>query len=49
MEPLGQHLSAVYFDVDGGMEIDRSDDSAYELKIVLVYPPGDDPDLVAEG
>lgn len=48
IEPLEQRLSAVYFDVDGGVEIDRSDDSAYELKIVLVYPSGDDPDLVAE-
>lgn len=48
IEPLGQHLSAVYFDVDGGRELDRSDDSAYELKIALVYPPGDDPEKVAD-
>ena len=48
IEPLEHRLSAVYFDIDGGVEIDRSDDSAYELKIVLVYPPGDDPVLAAE-
>lgn len=48
IEPLGQHLSAVYFDVDGGKELDRADGSAYELKIVLVYPPGDDPEKTAD-
>lgn len=48
IEPLGQHLSAVYFDVDGGQELDRADGSAYELKIVLVYPPGDDPEQTAD-
>jgi len=48
IEPLGQHLSAVYFDVDGGRELDRSDGSAYELNIALVYPPGDDPEKVAD-
>lgn len=48
IEPLGQHLSAVYFDVDDGKELDRTDGSAYELKIVLVYPPGDDPEQTAD-
>lgn len=48
VEPLGQHLSAVYFDVDEGKERDRSDGSAYELKIVLVYPVGDDPEQTAD-
>jgi hypothetical protein len=48
IEPVGKRLSAVYFDVDGGKEIDRSDGSPYELKIVLVYPPGDDPEQAAE-
>jgi hypothetical protein len=48
IEPVGNLLSAVYFDVDGGREIDRSDGSPYELKIVLTYPPGDDPEQAAE-
>jgi len=48
IEPVGNLLSAVYFDVDGGKEIDHSDGSPYELKIVLAYPPGDDPEKAAE-
>jgi hypothetical protein len=48
IEPVGNLLSAVYFDVDGGKEIDHSDGSPYELKIVLAYPPGDDPEQAAE-
>lgn len=48
IEPLGQHISAVYFDVDGGEELDRTDESAYELKIILVYPLGDDPEETAD-
>ncbi len=47
IEPVGNLLSAVYFDVDGGQEIDRSELSPYELKIVLLYPPGDDPEQAA--
>ncbi len=48
IEPIGNLLSAVYFDVDGGKEIDHSDGSAYDLKIVLAYPPGDDPEQTAD-
>lgn len=48
IEPVGNLLSAVYFDVDGGKESDRSDGTPYELKIVLVYPPGDDPEQSAD-
>lgn len=48
IEPIGQLLSAVYFDVDGGKEIDHSDGSPYDLKIVLAYPPGDNPDQTAD-
>jgi hypothetical protein len=44
IEPVGNLLSAVYFDVDGGKEIDHSDGSPYDLNIVLAYPPGGDPD-----
>lgn len=48
MESHGQHVSAVYFDVDGGRELDRTDGSAYELQIVLAYQPGDDPEETAK-
>ena len=48
VEPVGNLLSAVYFDVDGGKEIDHSDGSPYDLKIVLAYPPGDDPEQTAD-
>lgn len=48
IEPVGNLLSAVYFDVDGGSEIDRSDGSPYNLKIVLAYPPGEDPEQAAD-
>lgn len=48
IEPVGNLLSAVYFDVDGGQEIDHSDGSPYEMKIVLAYPPGDDPEQAAD-
>ena len=45
--PKAGLLSAIYFDVDDGQEVDHTDGSSYLLKIVLVYPPGDDPDQVA--
>lgn len=48
IEPVGNLLSAVYFDVDGSKEIDHSDGSPYNLKIVLAYPPGDDPEQTAD-
>ncbi|WNB74836.1 hypothetical protein [Methylomonas koyamae] len=48
IEPVGNLLSAVYFEVDGGTEVDHSDGSPYELKIVLAYPPGDDPEQAAD-
>lgn len=48
IEPIGKLLSAVYFDVDGGKEVDHSDNSPYDLKIVLAYPPGDDPEQTAD-
>ena len=48
IEPLGNLLSAVYFDVEGGKEIDRADGSPYDLTIVLAYPPGDDPEQAAD-
>ena len=48
IEPAGNLLSAIYFSVDGGKEIDHSDGSAYDLKIVIAYPPGDDPEQTAD-
>lgn len=48
IEPAGNLLSAVYFDVDGSQEVDHSDGSPYDLKIVLAYPPGDDPEHTAD-
>lgn len=48
IEPVGNLLSAVYFDIDGGKEIDHSDGSPYVLKIVLAYPSGDDPEQTAD-
>lgn len=46
--PMGNLLSAVYFDLDRGQKCDHSDGSPYELNIVLVHPPGDDPDATAD-
>jgi hypothetical protein len=48
IEPVGNLLSAIYFDVDGGNEINHSDGSPYNLKIVLAYPPGNDPERTAD-
>jgi hypothetical protein len=48
IEPHHKNLSHVFFDVDDGRELDRTDGSAYELKIFLVYPPGDDPEEAAD-
>lgn len=48
IEPVGNLLSAIYFDVDGGNEVNHSDGSPYDLKIVLAYPPGDDPEQTAD-
>ncbi len=48
IEPVGNLLSAVYFDMDGSQEVDHSDGSPYDLKIVLAYPPGDDPEHTAD-
>lgn len=48
IEPYGNLLSAVYFNIDGGNEADHSDGSPYKLEIVLVYPPGDDPEQTAD-
>lgn len=48
IKPVSKLLSAVYFDVDGGKEKEHSDGSPYELKIVLAYLPGEDPEQTAD-
>ena len=48
LEPNGKLISFVYFDIDGGQIVERPENSPYELSIVLVYPPGDDPEATAE-
>ena len=48
IEPIGNLLSAIYFDVDDGNEINHPDGSPYDLKIVLAYPQGDDPEQTAD-
>lgn len=48
VEPHGALVSAIFFDVDGGKELDRSDDSPYELSVVLAYAPGADPEKAAD-
>lgn len=48
IEPTHTMLSAVYFDVDSGKEIDHADGSSYELKVFLVFPPGENPEETAD-
>jgi len=40
----GKYFSKIYFDLDKGRNIDRSDGTPYQLEIILMYPPGDDPE-----
>ena len=47
LDRYGKTVTSIYFDVDGGREIDRNDGSPYELGIVLSYDPGADPDASA--
>jgi len=48
IEPHGALISFVNFDIDEGEVVERSDGDPYSLGIVLVYPPGDDPDAAAD-
>lgn len=48
LKPHGELISFVNFDIDSGKNIERQENDPYELSIVLVYPPGDDPDVAAE-
>ncbi|CAN7599169.1 hypothetical protein LJR289_004357 [Pseudoduganella sp. LjRoot289] len=43
LEPAGQHIIAVFFDVDGGHEVARTDvDDLYSLRVTLLYESGKD-------
>jgi hypothetical protein len=44
LEKHGAALSFVYFDLDAGRLIERPASEPYEISVVLVYPPVDDPD-----
>jgi hypothetical protein len=48
LEPSGQLISFVYFDIDRGQNLEREDGDPHELSIVLVYYPGDDPEAAEE-
>ena len=48
VEPYGELISFVYFDLDGGQLIEHPENNPYELSIVIVYPPGDDPEGTAD-
>lgn len=48
VKPHGELISFIYFDLDGGRMLERPDGEPYELSIVLVYPPGNDPEASAD-
>jgi hypothetical protein len=48
IEPSGALISFIYFKLDDGPMVERVEGDPYELSIVLVYPPGDDPDEAAD-
>lgn len=39
----GEFISFIYFNLDDGNNVERIDGDPYQLSIVLVFPPGDDP------
>lgn len=44
LEPKGALISSVYFDIDEGKLYEREAGDPYALRIVLLYPPGVDPE-----
>jgi hypothetical protein len=48
LKDQGQLISFVYFDLDGGQNVERKDGDPYELNIVMVFVPGDDPEAAAD-
>jgi hypothetical protein len=48
VERYGATLSFVYFTVDEGNLVERAAGDPYDLSVVLVYPPGKDPDAAGD-
>lgn len=48
LEKHGKYISFVYFKLGDKRTVECQDDEQYELDIVLVYPPGDDPLATAD-
>lgn len=48
VERYGATLSFVYFTVDAGDLVERNPGDPYDLSVVLVYPPGKDPDAAGD-
>lgn len=48
IEKHGAAISFVYFDLDHGAMIERAEGDAYELGVVLVFNPGNDPVSAAD-
>src|SRR5438093_236734 len=48
LKDQGQLISFVYFDLDRGQNVERKDGDPYELSIVVVFVPGDDPEAAAD-
>lgn len=44
LEPHGELISFIYFDLDEGQHTERTDDEPYRLSVVLVFVAGDDPE-----
>lgn len=44
LEPHGELVSFVYFDLDEGLHTERPDGEPYHLSVVLVFVAGDDPE-----
>lgn len=49
IEPYGQNLSSVFFDIDSGRNLDHFDGSVYILSVILIFAPGVDPEKTADG
>lgn len=48
LETHGKDISFTYFDVDNGECVERAEGDPYSLSVVLVFHPGDDPDVAAD-
>jgi hypothetical protein len=48
MDRSGQGISAIYFDVDAGKALDRSDGTPHTLGIVLTYPAVGEPEAAMD-